>query len=179
MRKWKNENALSFVSFWIYLAKTVQIVESSMREISLGVWVRYLNDCGREDGVRQNGFVLNSNGPPCLIWKKIGWKCFKLSAFCVTQPSPEGTYFRIFRSFRCFRNHKRHKNDWWTSFPLTRWVSIIAFQREITCAGRTKYYALGAWNDTRTVRTYRHRIAKLKIDIYIDPKIRNYHPIHD
>ena len=142
-----------------------------MGETLTPVWVRYLNSCGREDGVQQNCFVLNSNGPPCLIWNKIGWKCFKLSAFCVTQPSPEGAYFRIFRSFRCFRNHKRHKNDWWTSFPLTRWVSIIAFQREIICAGRTKYYALGAWNDTRTVRTYRHRIAELKIDIYIDVRL--------
>ncbi len=48
--------------------RTVDVfVESSMGEISLGVWVRYLNSCGREDGVRQNCLVLNSNGPPCLI----------------------------------------------------------------------------------------------------------------
>ena len=38
-----------------------------MCETLLGVWVRYLNSGGREDGERQNCLVLNLNGAPCLI----------------------------------------------------------------------------------------------------------------
>ena len=38
-------------------------------------------------------------------------------------------------------------------------MTDTAFQREITCAVRTKYYALGARNDTRTQRTRKNKFC--------------------
>lgn len=42
---------------------------------------------------------------------------------------------------------------WGTIRFVTHYVSILALHIEILCAGRTRYYTLGARNDMRTVPT--------------------------
>ena len=46
-----------------------------MGETQFGVWVRHLNSGGRAKREQLYYLVPNSNGPPCVIWNKFGWKC--------------------------------------------------------------------------------------------------------
>ena len=46
---------------------------------------------------------------------------------------------------------QKNSDLWGTIRFVTHYVSILALHIEILCAVRTKYYALGARNDIRTV----------------------------
>ena len=59
---------------WVYEWDT----NTCMGETPTPVWVRYLNDCERANGERQDRFSANPNGAPRVIWNKIGWKCVML-----------------------------------------------------------------------------------------------------
>ena len=71
--KWKNEKMkVLWVRYhWVYGWDT----STCMGETPRPVWVRHLNSGGRAKREQLYYLVPNSNGPPCVIWNKFGWKC--------------------------------------------------------------------------------------------------------